>query len=140
MSFQPSCKTGLIPTYYMKQIELYNTVNQQAKHYKKRVSKKYETLFFYSNTKITPRPKLYSINIPCSFIYSAGDIPLNFLNERKKEVRELKPHCSDNETRVYLEADLSCIQNLYLQPIITQYFIDNKSEIWLLFLIAHSKR
>lgn len=30
--------------------------------------------------------------------------------------------------------------HLYLQPIITQYFIDNKSEIWLLFLIAHSKR
>lgn len=29
---------------------------------------------------------------------------------------------------------------VYLQPIITQYFIDNKSEIWLLFLIAHSKR
>ena len=37
-----------------------------------------------------------------------------------------------------------CIENIYilkyLQPIITQYFIDNKSEIWLLFLIAHSKR
>ena len=32
------------------------------------------------------------------------------------------------------------IKYLYLQPIITQYFIDNKSEIWLLFLIAHSKR
>lgn len=32
------------------------------------------------------------------------------------------------------------IQQKYLQPIITQYFIDNKSEIWLLFLIAHSKR
>ena len=32
------------------------------------------------------------------------------------------------------------VQLLYLQPIITQYFIDNKSEIWLLFLIAHSKR
>lgn len=32
------------------------------------------------------------------------------------------------------------VQVLYLQPIITQYFIDNKSEIWLLFLIAHSKR
>ena len=31
-------------------------------------------------------------------------------------------------------------QRWYLQPIITQYFIDNKSEIWLLFLIAHSKR
>ena len=34
----------------------------------------------------------------------------------------------------------SIIQFWYLQPIITQYFIDNKSEIWLLFLIAHSKR
>ena len=32
------------------------------------------------------------------------------------------------------------LQEQYLQPIITQYFIDNKSEIWLLFLIAHSKR
>ena len=32
------------------------------------------------------------------------------------------------------------LHTLYLQPIITQYFIDNKSEIWLLFLIAHSKR
>ena len=31
------------------------------------------------------------------------------------------------------------LQAMYLQPIITQYFIDNKSEIWLLFLIAHSK-
>lgn len=28
---------------------------------------------------------------------------------------------------------------LYLQPIITQYFIDNKSEIWSLPLIVHSK-
>ena len=34
----------------------------------------------------------------------------------------------------------SDLQFQYLQPIITQYFIDNKSEIWLLFLIAHSKR
>ena len=32
------------------------------------------------------------------------------------------------------------LHSAYLQPIITQYFIDNKSEIWLLFLIAHSKR
>ena len=32
------------------------------------------------------------------------------------------------------------VHTWYLQPIITQYFIDNKSEIWLLFLIAHSKR
>lgn len=35
---------------------------------------------------------------------------------------------------------VSDLQPAYLQPIITQYFIDNKSEIWLLFLIAHSKR
>ena len=35
---------------------------------------------------------------------------------------------------------LSEFYDMYLQPIITQYFIDNKSEIWLLFLIAHSKR
>ena len=34
----------------------------------------------------------------------------------------------------------TAIHSQYLQPIITQYFIDNKSEIWLLFLIAHSKR
>ena len=31
------------------------------------------------------------------------------------------------------------IQNRYLQPIITQYFIGNKSEIWSLSLIVHSK-
>lgn len=36
--------------------------------------------------------------------------------------------------------EVKALQPLYLQPIITQYFIDNKSEIWLLFLIAHSKR
>ena len=36
--------------------------------------------------------------------------------------------------------EVSALHPLYLQPIITQYFIDNKSEIWLLFLIAHSKR
>ena len=36
--------------------------------------------------------------------------------------------------------EVRLLQFQYLQPIITQYFIDNKSEIWLLFLIAHSKR
>lgn len=39
---------------------------------------------------------------------------------------------------IYHKANILIAQ--YLQPIITQYFIDNKSEIWLLFLIAHSKR
>ena len=42
-----------------------------------------------------------------------------------------------NDKDVFLEFKK---QFMYLQPIITQYFIDNKSEIWLLFLIAHSKR
>ena len=43
-------------------------------------------------------------------------------------------------TTASLEICVILIQPEYLQPIITQYFIDNKSEIWLLFLIAHSKR
>ena len=43
-------------------------------------------------------------------------------------------------TLLPMVTEVSALQSLYLQPIITQYFIDNKSEIWLLFLIAHSKR
>ena len=43
-------------------------------------------------------------------------------------------------TTASLEICVILVQLSYLQPIITQYFIDNKSEIWLLFLIAHSKR
>ena len=43
-------------------------------------------------------------------------------------------------TPLRMITDLREEQREYLQPIITQYFIDNKSEIWLLFLIAHSKR
>ena len=52
----------------------------------------------------------------------------------------------ENAQTVTLGTSLWCVnvqkqnQGQYLQPIITQYFIDNKSEIWLLFLIAHSKR
>ena len=42
------------------------------------------------------------------------------------------------ENRSHITTDQ--LHSKYLQPIITQYFIDNKSEIWLLFLIAHSKR
>ena len=45
--------------------------------------------------------------------------------------QELADWCRDNQPYYNCR---------YLQPIITQYFIDNKSEIWLLFLIAHSKR
>ncbi|MEO4827808.1 hypothetical protein ABHZ00_21125, partial [Bacteroides uniformis] len=43
-------------------------------------------------------------------------------------------HIPDIEGYKTLKCDF---HTQYLQPIITQYFIDNKSEIWLLFLIAH---
>ena len=59
------------------------------------------------------------------------------------EVRELQPLKAQSSIVVTLfgmVTEVRALQPLYLQPIITQYFIDNKSEIWLLFLIAHSKR
>lgn len=58
---------------------------------------------------------------------------LDNANERLKSVEKLL-----EDTQGKLEEKRR--QSQYLQPIITQYFIDNKSEIWLLFLIAHSKR
>ena len=59
------------------------------------------------------------------------------------DVKLLQPEkqYSPNEvTDEEILIDVKLLQSEYLQPIITQYFIDNKSEIWLLFLIAHSKR
>jgi len=59
------------------------------------------------------------------------------------EVRELQPlkvYSLIVVTLLGIFTEVRELQSLYLQPIITQYFIDNKSEIWLLFLIAHSKR
>lgn len=58
-------------------------------------------------------------------------------------VRESQPKKAPYPMLVTLSGMLMLARELqpqYLQPIITQYFIDNKSEIWLLFLIAHSKR
>ena len=57
-----------------------------------------------------------------------------------KELQPLKALSSIVVTLLGMVTEVREIQPLYLQPIITQYFIDNKSEIWLLFLIAHSKR
>lgn len=51
-----------------------------------------------------------------------------------------KALCLMEVTVLGILTDSRFVQSEYLQPIITQYFIDNKSEIWLLFLIAHSKR
>ena len=59
------------------------------------------------------------------------------------EVREIQPLKALSSIFVTLFGMVTEVRELqfsYLQPIITQYFIDNKSEIWLLFLIAHSKR
>ncbi len=59
------------------------------------------------------------------------------------EVRErqlLKAFFPIVVTLLGMVTEVRWLQCVYLQPIITQYFIDNKSEIWLLFLIAHSKR
>ena len=59
------------------------------------------------------------------------------------EVRALQPRKAQFSIVVTLFGMFTEVRELhlkYLQPIITQYFIDNKSEIWLLFLIAHSKR
>ena len=60
-----------------------------------------------------------------------------------KLVKPLQPEKAPPPIEVTLEGIVIHVKPLqyeYLQPIITQYFIDNKSEIWLLFLIAHSKR
>ena len=55
-------------------------------------------------------------------------------------VHLLKASLPISVTLFGMVTEVRALQSLYLQPIITQYFIDNKSEIWLLFLIAHSKR
>ena len=71
---------------------------------------------------------------------------MNFFGIRSTNIYGLllqNPRHSDKQAALYLvdrPFHHHNIQPLYLQPIITQYFIDNKSEIWLLFLIAHSKR
>ena len=67
------------------------------------------------------------------FIFAIAILPF-FCNCGKKE----KPLAYSD--RQWLMLDTTDNHTKYLQPIITQYFIDNKSEIWLLFLIAHSKR
>ena len=82
------------------------------------------------------------------------DLPLKAIwydmiesGEKKEEYREHNSYwakrfyvCYDKNTDCRIYIPEKCKYWKYLQPIITQYFIDNKSEIWLLFLIAHSKR
>ena len=79
--------------------------------------------------------QLQSANAPDLMFVTFGGILI--------DVRLLQPlNTSDSMLVTFwgILIDVRLLQPLYLQPIITQYFIDNKSEIWLLFLIAHSKR
>ena len=57
-----------------------------------------------------------------------------------RDLQRLKANPPIFVTLFGMVTEVRDLQSEYLQPIITQYFIDNKSEIWLLFLIAHSKR
>lgn len=67
-----------------------------------------------------------------------GVLPLKYMVSRRLQCSKQKAPSDVTDEGIVTEGKL--LQCQYLQPIITQYFIDNKSEIWLLFLIAHSKR
>lgn len=68
------------------------------------------------------------------------------MKDLKDQVSSMESKHADLENRLSEEhklrksAERKIKSILYLQPIITQYFTDNKSEIWSLSLIAHSKR
>lgn len=65
----------------------------------------------------------------------------NITEEESRRLYVLRQKEEETISKIaHYVSQLPSIHCLYLQPIITQYFIDNKSEIWLLFLIAHSKR
>ena len=49
-----------------------------------------------------------------------------------RELQSLKAEPSIVVTPLGMVTEVRELQPSYLQPIITQYFIDNKSEIWLL--------
>ena len=67
-----------------------------------------------------------------------GVIDLQYTVDNNGQFKNVPPYINMRLAEIVTSDKL--VQPLYLQPIITQYFIDNKSEIWLLFLIAHSKR
>lgn len=88
--------------------------------------------------------KLFWITLLISSLVSCHnfkeDRQLSFALERAGENRRELEQVLEHYKNDSLKYRAACFQFPYLQPIITQYFIDNKSEIWLLFLIAHSKR
>ena len=88
--------------------------------------------------------KLFWITLLISSLVSCHnfkeDRQLSFALERAGENRRELEQVLEHYKNDSLKYRAACFLIKYLQPIITQYFIDNKSEIWLLFLIAHSKR
>lgn len=84
---------------------------------------------FWGNDRITENARQKEVRATMQLITEE-------LEYNKQELRNIK-HLLDIDIHMSL---LLKEHDMYLQPIITQYFIDNKSEIWLLFLIAHSKR
>lgn len=73
----------------------------------------------------------YNVNCYSAYKYN---IDKSFIKQQFVNTIKINSYHNLNNLIQFIE------QLEYLQPIITQYFIDNKSEIWLLFLIAHSKR
>ncbi len=83
---------------------------------------------------ILKRPLTLAEKILYAHLYDVADL---------KDYKRGEDYVNFRPDRVAMQdatAQMALLQRKYLQPIITQYFIDNKSEIWLLFLIAHSKR
>ena len=74
---------------------------------------------------------------PFTLLYPAGGVLVSHIILALLLVKAVS---SIYVTLFGMVTEVSALHLRYLQPIITQYFIDNKSEIWLLFLIAHSKR
>ena len=84
---------------------------------------------------VTEVRELQPLKADCSIVVTL----LGMVTE-VRELQSLKTSLPIVVTLLPMVTEVKEVQSEYLQPIITQYFIDNKSEIWLLFLIAHSKR
>lgn len=78
-------------------------------------------------------------------IYAMLTLPIDAvpdITNNQVQIVTVSPTLAPQEVEqlITMPIEIAMSNIMYLQPIITQYFIDNKSEIWLLFLIAHSKR
>lgn len=99
-----------------------------------RMNREYTQLANY----IQERLSVQVINVTCTKREDSINLTLWFKYENEANSFYKERFVVDSRKRNAILKQFK--QIAYLQPIITQYFIDNKSEIWLLFLIAHSKR